>query len=127
MRTILLLSVFIATAVLAADHESREQGLAHWKVHDFSRPTPPVITPAMPGRPPSDATVLFDGHDLSKWQSAKGGQAQWAVVDGTMEVAPGTGDIHTAQSFGDCQLHLEWSEPNPHTAKIKLAGIAAFT
>jgi hypothetical protein len=122
MRTILLLVVLIATGVLGADHESREQGLARWKVHDANRPTPPVITPAMPGRAPSDATVLFDGRDLSKWQSDKGGPAPWKVVNGAIEIVPGTGQIHTAQSFGDCQLHLEWAEPNPPHDKDQARG-----
>jgi hypothetical protein len=111
MRTIVL--VLVAITGLAAEHENREQALAHWKVHDVNRPVPPVISPAAPGRAPSDATVLFDGRDLSKWQSAKGGAAQWKVVDGAMEVVPGTGETRTVQSFGDCQLHLEWAEPNP--------------
>src|SRR6185295_8795519 len=111
MRMIVL--VFVATAAMAAVHESREQALAHWKIHDVTRPVPPVITPAAPGRAPSDATVLFDGRDLSKWQSAKGGAARWKVVDGAMEVVPGTGEARTVQSFGDCQLHLEWAEPDP--------------
>ena len=39
-----------------------------WHVHDPARPHPPVVTPgATPGAAPSDATVLFDGKDLSKW------------------------------------------------------------
>ena len=39
-----------------------------WKVHDVNRPAPPLVTPgAAPGAPPSDAVVLFDGKDLSKW------------------------------------------------------------
>ena len=37
-----------------------------WHVHDPDRPHPKVVTPgATPGAPPSDATVLFDGKDLS--------------------------------------------------------------
>src|SRR5216117_2203677 len=40
-----------------------------------------------PGPPPSDAIVLFDGKDLSKWQSAKGAEAKWKLLgDGSMEV-----------------------------------------
>ena len=40
-----------------------------WHVHDPARPHPKVVTPgATPGAPPSDAIVLFDGKDLSKWQ-----------------------------------------------------------
>lgn len=72
-----------------------------WHVHDGRRPQPPIVTPGTfstqqtPGEPPSDAIVLFDSKDLSKWQSAKGGPAEWKVEDGYFEVVPGTGDIET--------------------------------
>ncbi len=73
---------------------------------------PRVVTPgSQPGAPPSDATVLFDGRDLSNWEGAKGGTAQWTVADGAMEVKPGTGAIRTKQPFGSVQLHLEWATP----------------
>src|SRR5262245_45823008 len=39
-----------------------------WRIHDAARPHPRVITPgATPGAAPSDAIILFDGKDLSKW------------------------------------------------------------
>ena len=39
-----------------------------WRVHDINRPHPPVVTPGTENSaPPSDATVLFDGKDLSQW------------------------------------------------------------
>ncbi len=88
-----------------------------WAVHDGNRPQPPRVTPGTfsqperPGRPPSDAIVLFDGTDLSKWQGEKGGLAKWLVRDGYMEVVPGTGEIRTREAFGDCQLHIEWAAP----------------
>src|ERR1700735_425273 len=38
-----------------------------WHVHDPNRPVPPVVTPGATfsdgAPPPSDAIVLFDGHD----------------------------------------------------------------
>jgi len=64
-----------------------------------------------PVPPPSDAVVLFDGTDLSKWESAGGGEAQWIVEDGVMTVQPRKGSIQTKQSFGDIQLHVEWRAP----------------
>jgi len=90
-----------------------------WHVHDPARPHPKVVAPGtVPGAPPSDAIVLFDGKDLSKWcQDGKGADkgklvdAKWRVRDGYFEVAPDTGDLRTRDSFGDIQLHVEWSEP----------------
>lgn len=92
-----------------------------WRVHDSKRPRPPVITPGTcstqtePGRPPSDATVLFDGTNLSQWQNlnSKGELTApaWKVTDGYMEVVGGTGSLVTKKKFGDCQLHIEWASP----------------
>ena len=82
---------------------------------------PPVVTPApTPGAPPSDAIVLFDGTDLSKWASQKDPRAAagWVVADGAMEVRPKAGGIQTKDAFGSVQLHLEFATP----AVVKGAG-----
>jgi hypothetical protein len=87
---------------------------ADFPIHDRNRPAPKVVDPGSAGKPPSDAVVLFDGKDLSPWKSQKdGAPARWKVENGYMEVAKGTGGIETAQSFGDCQLHIEWASPAP--------------
>jgi hypothetical protein len=85
-----------------------------WHVHDGKRPAPPVVTPGKSSADaPSDAIVLFDGKDLSKWRSGDGKEAGWKVGDGWVEIGAGKGDIETRDEFGDCQLHLEWCEPTP--------------
>jgi hypothetical protein len=90
-----------------------------WKIHDADRPLPPVIDPGTPstqdspGRPPSDAMVLFDAKDLSKWAHKDGTAAKWKVENGYFEVVPKTGYIYTREPFGDCQLHVEFAEPAP--------------
>ncbi len=90
-----------------------------WKIHDESRPGPPVVTPGMAstqdavGTAPSDAIVLFDGKDLSKWEHADKSAAKWKVQDGYAQVVEKTGNIQTKQSFGDMQLHVEFAEPVP--------------
>ncbi|HBJ35220.1 MAG TPA: DUF1080 domain-containing protein [Planctomycetaceae bacterium] len=69
---------------------------------------PPIVTPgATNSDPPSDAIVLFGGTDLSQWR----GGDKWKVEDGVAIV--GKGQITTAEEFGDCQLHIEWSAPTP--------------
>lgn len=84
-----------------------------WGVHDYNRPAPRIVTAGEKDNlPPSDAIVLFDGNDLSKWVSTKdGGAAGWKVENGYMEIVRGTGDIRTKRAFGDCQLHIEWAAP----------------
>lgn len=110
---IVLLSPAI-TGILSA-----QDAIFRWTQHDRNRPVPNVVTPGtpstqeQPGKAPSDAKMLFHGHDLSNWESIKGGPAQWKVGEGYFEVAPGTGDIRTQQSYGDCQLHVEWRAPDP--------------
>jgi Domain of Unknown Function (DUF1080)/Domain of unknown function (DUF3471) len=87
--------------------------------HDRTRPLPPVITPAIPstpervGRAPSDATVLFDGTDISQWVAMDGGPTKWILKNGYMECVRGSGYVRTLQCFGDCQLHIEWATPTP--------------
>jgi len=68
-------------------------------------PEPKVIDPGDTCRAPSDAIVLFNGKDLSKWE----GGDKWLVKDGvaTSQVA----SITTKQPFGSCQLHVEFATP----------------
>ena len=90
-----------------------------WLGHDRERPMPAVVTPGtfssqeQPGVPPSDATVLFDGKDLSPWVAMDGSPTKWVVKDGALECVPGSGYVRTRQSFGDCQFHVEWAAPTP--------------
>ncbi|MDR1335218.1 MAG: DUF1080 domain-containing protein [Tannerella sp.] len=72
---------------------------------------PRVVTPGTCGSAPSDAIVLFDGKDFSQWESVKGGEVKWKLADNAMTVVEQTGSIQTRQSFGDCQLHIEWRIP----------------
>lgn len=83
-----------------------------WRVHDGTRPQPPIVTPgARDSDPPADALVLFDGTDLSQWMKVGGGEAGWKVESGYMQVVARAGNIETKEHFGDCQLHLEWVAP----------------
>ncbi len=72
---------------------------------------PPVVNPGPVGGPPSDAIVLFDGKDLSKFRGERSDVPKWDVVNGVIEVTP-TGGIFSKEEFGDCQLHVEWASPS---------------
>jgi hypothetical protein len=74
-------------------------------------PKPPIVESGTASTPPSDAIVLFDGKDLSAWT----GGEEWEIEDGVATVKGG--GIETKQSFGDCQLHLEWASPEKVTGK----------
>jgi 3-keto-disaccharide hydrolase len=118
----------IAMIVMGLSLSASAQEQIGYEVHDGRRPQPTVITPGtfgkqdQPGKPPSDAIVLFDGKDLSNWESVKGGDAPWKVVDGDIENVPGSGDIQTRQQFGDVQLHVEWLEPQGTTGRSQERG-----
>lgn len=89
-----------------------------WHVHDPNRPQPPVVVPGTfstqsePGRPPSDAIVLFDGTSLSDWVDPHGNPAAWKIDHNELVESP-KGDIHTVKNFGDIQLHVEFCMPPP--------------
>jgi len=69
-------------------------------------PEPKVVEPGpAPGTSPADAIVLFDGKDMSQWQ----GGEKWIVKDGVATVSGGA--ITSKQSFGSCQMHVEWASP----------------
>lgn len=128
MRLPVFSVVFLACAALAcAQQKQRTTPTGYsdtpvipgqkWKVHDIERPAPRLVTPgATPGAPPSDATVLFDGKDLSKWQAQdkktkQMGPATWTVENGYMYAKSGSGTLSTKEKFGDMQLHVEFSTP----------------
>lgn len=80
-----------------------------YRVHDPDRPNPKRIDVGRGPEgaaplPPSDAVVLFNGKDLSAWQPT-----EWKLVDGCIQA--GKGNFVSKQSFGDCQIHLEWMAP----------------
>ena len=80
---------------------------------EYWTPQPKIVTPGdiKTNSAPSDAIVLFDGKDLSAWESTNGQPAQWTVHDGVFTVNKKTGDIQTKQKFNNYQLHIEWCVP----------------
>jgi len=78
---------------------------------------PPIVNPGTSGnpdkvgKPPSDAIVLFDGSNFDQWESTKGGEVKWKLIDGAMEVVRGTGTIQTKKKLGYGQYHVEWRTP----------------
>jgi hypothetical protein len=111
--------VIVLGFAVAASAALRAAPDPNWLDHDRDRPMATVIDPGtsssqeMPGKPPSDATVLFDGKDISPWVAMDGSPTKWIVRDNALECVPGSGYVRTLQSFGDCQLHVEWASPNP--------------
>jgi hypothetical protein len=69
-------------------------------------PEPKVIDAGNACKAPSDAIVLFDGKDLSKWD----GGDKWIIKDGMATSA--VAGINTKQAFGSCQLHVEFATPS---------------
>jgi len=73
---------------------------------------PALVVTAKNNLPPSDAIVLFEKNNLDKWQYAKEEKPKWNVSGNEFSVTINEPDIFTSQSFGDCQLHVEWKIPN---------------
>jgi 3-keto-disaccharide hydrolase len=121
-----ILAVGITAAVLSLSSDSKS--ILNWKVHDKNRPLPSVVSPGesssqeRPGQPPSDAIVLFSGKDISQWHSKDDKPTSWKVENGYLEVGAKGGDLYTRQSFGDCQLHVEWATPSPRKGEDQEPG-----
>ncbi len=99
-----ILSGLVAISAISAQADEYMSGIK-W-------PVPVVVTPgAENSLPPSDAVVLFDGKDMSAWQNGE----KWSVENG--EAVVGKGQIVSKAKFGDCQVHIEWTAPNPPRGK----------
>ena len=102
----------LLTVLVGREGGAEENILQKARITELWDPVPALVTPGAAGAPPSDAVVLFDGGDLSAWESASGGPARWTVdEDGAMTVVAGARDIRSRQSFADVQLHIEWRTP----------------
>jgi hypothetical protein len=116
--------VLAGMLAIAAEEGGPQQPWSKWKVHDMKRPAPPIVTPGTastndaPGKAPSDAIVLFDGTDLSKWQAEGGGEPTFTLQDGIMlstnlKNPKNNKYLVSKDEFGDVQVHVEWAEPTP--------------
>ena len=117
-KMIVLISLLCGAFFMSAQQSNQQQRPPErWKPEstEWYYPVPPKVKPGVGTGAPSDAIILFDGKDLSMWESAgkDGGPAKWTVKDGAMIVASGTGSIRTKDYFGDCQLHIEFKTPTP--------------
>jgi len=135
-KTILILTVFAAMATGFAQQPQQQgqqqqgqqqqqpaqQRPPSWdpRSTEWYTPEPPKVQPGVGTKPPSDAIILFDGTDLSKWESERrsttdnrSNPAEWKVENGVMYIVPGKGGIKTKEFFGDCQLHIEFKSPAP--------------
>jgi len=117
MKAKLFLSVALMTAVVtsvnAQEKKYPEPMPMEPQMTEYWTPQPKVVTPgeAKTQSAPSDAIVLFDGKDLSAWESTDGTAAGWDVHNGVVTVNKKKGDIRTKETFGSFQLHLEWCVP----------------
>ena len=100
-----------------------------WRIHDAARPHPRVITPgATPRDAPSDAIMLFDGKDLSKWVQQKGTafvDPTWPVHEGYFETGAGSGSLFTRESSVTSSCTWSSPRPTPRAAPVRIAATAA--
>lgn len=94
------------------------------KATEYYTPVPKIVTPGMShSAPPSDAVILFDGKDISQWETAKDASpAKWLVHDNVVTVNKSAGDIQTKKSFTDFQLHIEYQIPENITGTGQARG-----
>jgi hypothetical protein len=113
-----LLLVTVATSATAQNPTGRPEDTEVWT------PVPAVVKPGPTDLdPPSDAIVLFDGHDESQWVSVRDHSAAgWDVKDGVLTVNKQSGNIETKRSFTNYQLHLEWRVPEGITGTGQARG-----
>jgi hypothetical protein len=102
------LSLLLASAIALGNAQTNKPAPEPVKKED---PEPTVVDPGPPGRAPSDAIVLFDGQDLSRFRGQISEEPKWKIENGAVESTP-PGGIFSKEEFGDCQLHVEWAAPS---------------
>ncbi len=107
MKSIVIIAILNSFFISVFAQE--KNNFEDWKVK------PTTVTPAENNLPPSDAIILFDNNSLSKWQYVNGEIVNWNVSGNEFSVNINEPDIFTKQSFGDCQLHVEWKIPTDET------------
>ena len=95
-------------AIMALSTQAAEPNIipgTKWRVHDSKRPQPKHVQGTCQRTPaPEDAIVLFDGKNLDSFTNKK-----WKLKKDIMVVSKGK--QKTKESFGDCQVHLEFMFP----------------
>jgi hypothetical protein len=97
----------VLSGALALAFAVLHQAYAQRYLQGTTWPEPPVVTPgdSATHSAPSDAKVLFDGKNLEAW---KGIKKTTIDADGGFTVRE---RLETNESFGDCQLHVEFATP----------------
>jgi hypothetical protein len=104
MRLSRSVQIAVAAAFAAFVLPSLVLAWPEWK-SGIEWPEPAAIDPGPVGGPPSDAKVLFDGQSLAQWN----GGENWPIENGA--ATSKKSGITTKESFGDCQLHVEYASP----------------
>jgi hypothetical protein len=100
-RTVALAACLAACAVLPVAAQTHDDG-----------PQPRVVDPGSATHAPSDAVVLFDGKDVSRFVRDKDGAPNRCTAEeGAMSCVTGVGDIVSTEKFQDAQIHLEFMPP----------------
>jgi len=103
---------FIGFSIIIAQENPKPEDTEVWD------PEPVVVKPGVNNSAPSDAIVLFNGKDLSKWVNSRGGEeASWIVNDDNSMTVTRNGGIETVEEFGSVQLHIEWKTPKEMDGK----------
>ena len=115
-------SLLLATAMIATSSFAQK---GDPKLTEFYSPVPKVVTPGkLITNAPSDATILFDGKNLSEWVSTEDTtkEAAWIVAKKVLTVKKSMGNIQTKRTFTDYQMHIEWRIPANITGEGQARG-----
>lgn len=106
----------VAGMLTLCGQDTPKQPWSGYHVHDVKRPHPVKVKAAggVYTAAPSDAIILFNGKDTAAFTHP------WKIADGAMIASPG--DTTTKESFGSCQLHIEWRVPADRVVKSQLGG-----
>lgn len=115
LLTVLMDLPLLSACTSSSVFDDSSSPTVQWASRDPKRPMPPradVLSPVIIP-PPSDATILFDGTDLSHWHNDPNNG--WSILsDGSLMTGGKVRNyLASKQEFQDIQIHLEFMTPNP--------------
>lgn len=107
-------NLILAPLFIIALNAGAQQPQGDPKLTEIWSPVPKIVTPGKSAADaPSDAIILFKNKkDGDNWVNKDGGPFGWNSDDSSFTVKASAGEIRTKESFGDCQLHIEWRTPS---------------
>jgi hypothetical protein len=113
---------FVGLALLCSGAFAAQVQAAPQEAGSGEGQQPRVVTAGDAAHAPSDAVVLFDGSNVSKWTTQDGKPSRCTIKDAAMVCVSGVGDQYSSEKFRSAQIHVEFAPPSMPAQQGQMRG-----